>query len=396
MSEDFLMISIENTIRVPASEVFRAFTNATALREWLCDIATTEPRAGGRIYLYWNSGNFDAGTFTAVETDKVVEFKTVSGQDPTPLRTRVTLTPQGASTGLTLRQTGFQNPETCNLLQGLWEKSLKNLASVLESGPDLRVTTRPMMGIYFNNMNEKIAKEIGVPVHLGTLVTDVAPGLGAANAGLQKNDVVVELAGVPQVEFGDYLKAMQGKVAGDVVKVVFYRGSEKMSVDMTLSSRKLPDVPPTTVELAEKIRAAQLVADQELDNLLLGASEEAANRHPAEGEWNAKENLAHLLQYERFLQQWIGDLFYSQEPVSDGFGDNLPARIKATVDVYDTLPVIYEEFKRDQAELVETVRNLPPEFAQRKSTWWRMGVHLLNYCEHTRAHVVQIKTALGE
>jgi len=44
--------------------------------------------------------------------------------------------------------------------------------------------------------------------------------LDAQKAGLKKNDVIVELASVPQVKSTDYLHAIEGKVAGDVVTVV--------------------------------------------------------------------------------------------------------------------------------------------------------------------------------
>ncbi len=395
MTNDSLMISIERTIRVPAGEVFRAFTNATALREWLSDFASSEPRPGGRIYLYWNSGTYDAGSFTKVEQDRLVEFDLNTNLETAPLTVRVSLAPAGDSTALQLTQSGFRTTETRDLLQSLWTKSLENLVSVLEEGPDLRITTRPMMGVYFDPLNEKTAKELGVPVSSGSRIADLMPGLGAAKAGLQKDDVIVEMNGIPQVDFSDYLKAIQGKVGGDVIPVAFYRGGVKKTVDMELGKRKMPEVPVSTVELAEKVAAAQQAVDKNLDAVLQNVSEEAASRRPAEGEWNVKENLAHLLQYERFLQSWVSDMYFSAEPVADGNGQNLPAWIKATADVYGTLPAILEEFKRNQAELVALIENLPAEFAKRKSSWWRIGVHLLTYCDHTQAHVDQIKAALG-
>jgi uncharacterized protein YndB with AHSA1/START domain len=399
MSTKNLSLSIKQSIHAPASEVFRAFTNSTALREWMCDVATTDPRPGGRIYLYWNSGNYDVGTFSKVVHDKEIEFTTSSNQVPAPIITNVVLSSTGETTTLTLMQSGFPTGEhgekTVEMMKKIWEKSLKNLISILEEGPDLRITTRPMMGIYLDSFNEKIAKELGVPVKTGTRVNTIVEGFGAQKAGLQKDDIIVDLAGVPQVEFTDYLTAMQGKVGGDVIKVVFYRGAEKKTVDMELSKRKTPEVPPTAIELAEKIQAAQLAVDKELDAVILSASEEAASHRPSEKEWNAKEILAHLLHYERYLQGWIVELYFSQESVADGFGDNLNARVESTVAVYGTLKNVYEEFERNQAEIVELVKRLPDDFVKRKSTWWRMGFNLLSYCDHTREHINQIKAALS-
>ena len=55
-------ISSRVNIQVSPKMAYRAFTNATSLREWLCDVATVEPRPNGRIYLWWNGDSFRVGT----------------------------------------------------------------------------------------------------------------------------------------------------------------------------------------------------------------------------------------------------------------------------------------------------------------------------------------------
>ena len=64
----------EQMIKTPPAQVYTAFTNATALREWMCDVATLIPRAGGRVYLYWNSGYYSAGEYSHLEPDRCVDF----------------------------------------------------------------------------------------------------------------------------------------------------------------------------------------------------------------------------------------------------------------------------------------------------------------------------------
>lgn len=394
-SQDF-SIAIEQTVHAPASEVFRAFTNATALREWLCDVATTDPRPGGRFFIAWNNGDFTAGSFTKIDPDKEIEIKTHSNLDSTVVTLNIRLVGSKDQTRISLSESGYGDSSQDNdEKRKEWQNSLKNLVSVLEKGPDLRITTRPLMGIQLDAFNEKVAKELGVPVCNGTRVLDVISGLGAQKAGLQRNDVIVELAGIPQVEFTDYLVALKGKVGGDVIKVVYYRGAEKIIADMELSKRPIPEIPPTALELAEKIKESQNAVDVEMDKLVLKLSEEAANRRPAEKEWNTKEIIAHLLHYERYLQAKINDYVFSQEEVSDGYADNLLPRVQATATVFGPIQDIYLEFKRNQAEIVELVRHLPEDFVKRKSTWWRMGYILLTYCDHTREHLNQIKIASG-
>lgn len=399
MAKNDLSLSIQKVVNAPIKEVFRAFTNATALREWLCDVATTDPRPGGRIYLYWNSGDYCAGTFTKYELDKQVEYTTMSNQDVKPIITRIALSSTGETTSLTLTEThpavDEHDEKKVEAMKKEWETTLKNLASVLEEGPDLRITTRPMMGIYLDSFDQKIARELGVPVDQGTRISGVVKGLGAQKAGLQNNDIIVELAGIPLKEFNDYLIALQGKVAGETIKVVFYRGAEKKTIDMELSKRHIPEIPASTAVLAEKIKAAQLKADNELDAVILPASEEASNHRPAAKEWNTKEILAHLLQYERYLQEWIAEIYSSQESVADDFGGNLDARVQATAEVYGFLKNVYEEFKRNQAEIVALVKKLPDDITSRKSSWWRLCFNLLTYCDHTHEHLKQIQAALG-
>jgi len=72
--------------------------------------------------------------------------------------------------------------------------------------------------------------------------------MGAQHAGLQKNDVLVGMAGKPITnDFNSLPNAIEGKKGGDVIEVVFYRGAEKMTVNMELSKRPMPDVPRSSV-----------------------------------------------------------------------------------------------------------------------------------------------------
>src|SRR5215217_7184506 len=56
-------LTATRTVDAKSSEVFRAFTNTGALRDWLCNSAQVDLRKGGRIYLWWNEGYHAAGTF---------------------------------------------------------------------------------------------------------------------------------------------------------------------------------------------------------------------------------------------------------------------------------------------------------------------------------------------
>ena len=68
------VLTFEQTVQAPIDQVYRAFTNATALREWLCDTATVDARPGGRVYLAWISNYFAAGVYTQLEPNALVAF----------------------------------------------------------------------------------------------------------------------------------------------------------------------------------------------------------------------------------------------------------------------------------------------------------------------------------
>lgn len=42
-------VTAEIFVHAPVKQAYRAFTNATSLREWLCDVATADPHPRGEI-----------------------------------------------------------------------------------------------------------------------------------------------------------------------------------------------------------------------------------------------------------------------------------------------------------------------------------------------------------
>src|SRR4030043_979303 len=162
---------LEKFIQVPPSEVFVYFTNSTALKDWLCAVATVDPRPGGRLYLWWNGDYYTSGEYLAIEKDKSVSFSWFGREEPHATRVDVTLKNQKGGTLVRLihRKIGKNQKwnEVGTEYEKQWAKGLENLTSVLESGPDLRITRRPMLGIYIGEFNAEIAAHLCVPVEFG-------------------------------------------------------------------------------------------------------------------------------------------------------------------------------------------------------------------------------------
>jgi uncharacterized protein YndB with AHSA1/START domain len=387
------------TVNAPASAVFRAFTNATAYREWLSDIATLDPRPGGRFFLAWNSGYYSAGEFIKLIPEKEVQLLWSGRDDPSPTKVHVNIiTLDNGMTSFTvehfdLEDKGEWASAFAEIERG-WATGIRNLLSVLENGPDLRIVNRPMMGVLFGEFDKKRAAELGVPVSEGMRIDSVVDGMGAQSAGLTKNDVIISVDGKPTLDFPSLISILQSHQSGDRVEIGLYRGADKKKVSMVLSHRPIPEIPMTPAALSTAVSKAYSQAFDELTSVLEGVSEASAAVNPAPGEWNAKEVIAHLIHNERDSQAWINDLCFSQERASDGYAGNLPARIQATVSAYSTLQGLIDEFKHAQAETVALLAALPSEFAAQKGTFWRMGYQLIEIDAHTREHIAQITAAL--
>jgi len=393
-------LKLQRIVNAPLTEAYRAFTNSTALREWLCDAAQADPRRGGRLYVWWNRGYYASGEFTALTPDKKIAFTWHGRGEPAATRVQVTFTAKGNDTVVTLTHAGIGTGKAWakiskNLARG-WEVGLENLQWVLETGQDLRLVRRPMLGINLTDFSSQIAAKLGVPITEGVRLGGVVAGKGAQAAGLQKDDVIVSIGGRKMTGFLTLVTALQGRRAGDKVKVAFYRGNEKKIVTMELSPRPLPEVPATSAALADTMSKTYAEIDAGLAKCFQGVSDAEASRAPAPGEWSAKETLAHLIAGERENHCWIADLINDSERWSDELENpsNVPARICATVQVFPTVPALLEELKRNETETAKIIAALSPEFVARKGTYWRLGYYLLQLPNHAREHLAQIRAAI--
>jgi uncharacterized protein YndB with AHSA1/START domain len=391
-------LSFTQTVKAPPAEVYRTFTNATALREWLSDAAMAVPHPGGRFYVSWNTGYYASGEYTVTQPGEKVAFTWQGRGEPASTQVHVNLDAQEGGTKINLEHTGLGTgdewTQAYQEIEAGWRNGLENLASVLENGADLRLVRRPMLGVLLDSFDSDIAKEIGVPVTEGVRLDGVIDGMGAQAAGLQKGDVIVSVAGIPVMDFNSLSVVLQKHYAGDELEVAFYRGAEKMTTIMKLSGRPIPEIPSSGDELARATQKIYDEVDARLDQFLEGVTEEEASHKPAPSEWSIKENIAHLINGERYNPFYIAELAFSEERFSDGFGDNFHPQVEATVAAYPTLVELREELRRNSAETIGTLARLPQEFIARKGSYWRLAYNLLQPAYHLDSHIGQMQAAL--
>jgi uncharacterized protein YndB with AHSA1/START domain len=392
-------VSAETFVKASAKLAYRAFTNSTALREWLCDVATVEKHPNGRMYLWWRGDFYSSGHYLELDENKCVKFRWYASIDPAPTDVTVSTMEKDGGTLVRIDHDIPDDPswsEKGETFRENWDESLENLKSVLETGVDLRISTRPMLGIAPGDFTEEQALALGVPVREGLRLDGLVDGMGAQRAGLQKDDVIIEMAGHPVRSDATSLpNAIAGKKGGDTIEVIFYRGPEKKTINMELSKRPMPDVPFEPAELAKRARKLYEAALAELEKCFEGYSDEQAMMRPDPKEWSALEIVAHLVQNERFNSTFLTSLIDGYELVTDGFGSNVTAQVEATVKANPSIQLMLEMLRRTVEEVLAYAELIPEEFTMNRGSYYRFGFGLLQPNFHITGHIEQVKNALA-
>lgn len=393
-------VSNETFVNAPLKSAYRAFTNSTSLREWLCDVATVEPHPKGRMYLWWRGDFYSSGHYLELEENKCVKFRWYANMDPAPTEVTVNFAEKDGGTLVKLDHE-IPNDDSWKKIgetfRENWVESFENLKSVLETGIDLRIANRPMLGIAPGDFTEEQATALGVPVREGLRLDGLVSGMGAERAGLQKDDVIVEMNGHPiRSDASSLPNAIAGKKGGENIQVVFYRGPEKKTVTMELSRRPMPDVPSSPTELAKQAREFIMPALSELENCFEGVSDEQTMKRPEPGEWSALEIVAHLIQNERNNSAFLASLIDGFELTTDGFGTNVTPQVEAMVKAYPSAALMLTALRRSVEEVLAFTALIPDEFASNnKGSYYRFGSGLLQPNLHIGSHTQQVKDALA-
>ncbi len=401
MSEN--TIHVTRSIHAAPAEVCRGFTHATLLRDWLCNASSVEAHKGGHLFLRWRDGRTVTGTYERVAPPQEVRFTWLDTDLQAPSVITVTCTPEGEGSLLTINQSGEIGPAARAAVESFWKQSLENLASVLETGIDLRLARRPRLGIGMDEFTPQVAQKLGVPVSEGVLLVSTAEGSGAQATGLQKDDVLVSLNGLPLAGPHSFDAALRGLKAGDQTVVEYYRGPQKHSVPLKLGSYPIPDLPDRASELADKVRELNAEVLAAIRKQVEGLSEQQANARPAEGEWSVNEIVAHFVLAQRDYQGWVADMI-NDVPVEDWLMNrsNLHARITTLTALLPTLPALLDELAQAQAETAALIASFPESFVSqrkhlyRRAAGWEMQeIHDHYYLEHQEQFQKTIEASRG-
>ncbi len=388
-------LKYKQTIATTSSEAYRAFTSPTALSEWLCNHAIVKPIPSGSYYLWWQSGFFVSGEFTELSPNKTVSCSWMGKDDPGPTNVCITIKPKPEGVQVNLVHGGFGSgknwKKTRRDIDKGWQEVLENLKTMLEKGLDERLLRRPMMGITgCESLSEETAPKHHFPKPNGLLLYGVLDGMGAQNAGLLPGDILVKMGGKKLIQDADLYFVIGQHIAGDKVKVTYYRDGEKHNTELVFSERLRIEVPPKPTDLAAKLDAMYKPLLAQLDTALKGITEEKASTSHAPDDWNIKQVLAHLIAGEKDAHTWIAALLEDQDSGFE-YHVNKTERLNALVAACPTLSALIKDLKRNIAETVALVSNLPERFVAHKRSYTRLGEDLLSSSFHYQDHIDQIQ-----
>lgn len=99
-----------------------------------------------------------------------------------------------------------------------------------------REPTHAQLGVSLTTVTPQIAQRYGFSASEGAYISAVVPNSGAANAGLEVGDVIVEFDGEDVDSASDLTLDVRTKAPGDTVKLKVNRDGEEKEFDVTLGS----------------------------------------------------------------------------------------------------------------------------------------------------------------
>ena len=95
-------------------------------------------------------------------------------------------------------------------------------------------TGRAILGVTVTNVNPTVAAQYHLSVNSGALVSDVSSSSPAASAGMRPGDVITQVGDTTIHSISDLSTTMLRHKPGDTVSVKVYRGSQQLTLNVTL------------------------------------------------------------------------------------------------------------------------------------------------------------------
>ena len=101
---------------------------------------------------------------------------------------------------------------------------------------DGKTPTHAQLGVSLSNVNAQNAQRYGLSVDSGAYVANVYSGSGAAEAGIEKGDIITKFDGNNVESASDLMLDIRAKNPGDKVTLEVNRNGETKQIEVTLGS----------------------------------------------------------------------------------------------------------------------------------------------------------------
>lgn len=108
---------------------------------------------------------------------------------------------------------------------------------VIDQLRQYKTVHRGWLGVSIQDVDEKIARTLGLSKASGALVASVTPGDPADNAGIRSGDVIIALNGEPVVSSSDLTRRVGAMAPGKQVELSLWRKGKVEKVAVTLGER---------------------------------------------------------------------------------------------------------------------------------------------------------------
>jgi Do/DeqQ family serine protease len=102
-------------------------------------------------------------------------------------------------------------------------KARKIISDLIQYGEVIQA----WIGITVQNIDEKLARYLKIPVKKGVIVTSVEPKSPAQKAGLQESDIILSIGNKKINSVGDYQSVAKSLAAGNTLEAKFWRNGKK-------------------------------------------------------------------------------------------------------------------------------------------------------------------------
>jgi serine protease Do len=166
--------------------------------------------------------------------DVIVEYNGRPVTDSNSLVAMVVATKPGTTVPITIyrenqRKTLNITPDELDL-----EAEANGGRAPRQDNPDRQAPTATDFGMQLEAITPEVARQLELPRGRGgAIVADVDRGSAAANAGIQPNDVIVEVNRQPVANVSQVTRALQNAAAGRPVFLVIWRDGQEYFITMT-------------------------------------------------------------------------------------------------------------------------------------------------------------------